>query len=275
MTADRVALVDSHAHLMDPVFRADLDLTVERAKGAGVERVVCVGYDAPTSRAAVDLARRFPSMRAVVGIHPNDSAGATVDDFAAILSLVESPEVVGVGETGLDYYRDRATPEQQRAALGWHLRLAEGAHLPVVIHNREADGDVALALESSAGRRPSGEPPGVLHCFSSADPGFLGRMIDAGYYVSFAGPLTFKSAGALQDQAGRVPLDRLLVETDCPYLAPVPHRGRRNEPAYVRATAERLAEIQGLSIEALARHIWSNTIRLFPALDGAGTEATA
>lgn len=275
MIADRAVLVDSHAHLMDSAFEADLDLTLERAQAAGVERIVCVGYDAATSWAAVDLARKYSSMGAVVGIHPNDSAVATGDDFAAVQALVESPEVVGIGETGLDYYRDRATPERQRGALDWHLRLAEGAHLPVVIHNREADADVALALEASAGRRPSGEAPGVLHCFSSPDPRFLGRMIDAGYYVSFAGPLTFKNAGALQEQAGRVPLDRLLVETDCPYLAPVPHRGRRNEPAYVRATAERTAQILSLSIEALARHIWSNSIRLFPALAGATTEATA
>ena len=275
MNVGTARLVDSHAHLMDGAFDADLDEVLDRARSAGVERIVCVGYDAQTSRAAVDLASRYPDMRAVIGIHPNDSATATKADFATVAKLAELPEVVGIGETGLDYYREKASPERQRQALEWHLRLAEDSHLPVVMHNREADADVATALEASAGRRPAGEPPGALHCFSSADPTFLARVLEAGYFVSFAGPLTFKNAGALVEQSARVPLDRVLVETDCPYLAPVPHRGHRNEPAYARATAERLAQIRGLDFDSLAQHIWSNSIRLFPALDRAETEAPA
>src|SRR5207302_376202 len=136
--------------------------------------------------------------------------------------------------------------DRQRAALEWHLRLAEELALPAIIHNRQADIDVAEALEASAQRNTSRNTPGVLHCFSSTDPLYLQRMLDAGYFVSFAGPLTFKTAVDLRAMAGRVPLDRLLVETDCPYLAPAPHRGQRNEPAFVRDTAACLAEVVGV-----------------------------
>ena len=244
---------------MDEAFDADREAVLERAQAAGVAALVCVGYDLATSRAAVDLAERLPWVWATVGIHPNAAAAASDADFAEIEQMARGPRVVGIGETGLDYYRDRTPARRQREALDWHIRLAEERDLPLIIHNRLADADVAAALSAET-------CGGVLHCFASDDPGYLERMLAAGYCVSFAGPLTFKNNGSLPEMAARVPLDRLLVETDCPYLAPAPHRGRRNEPAYVRFTAERLADVQQVSLEGLAESLWANTLRVFPAL---------
>ena len=259
-----MSLVDTHAHLMDPAFDADRDAVLQRARDAGVEAVLLVGYDLASSRAAVDLTRRIPWALATVGIHPNSAADASDADFAAVADLARAPEVVAIGETGLDYYRLHTPPGVQRDAFDWHLQLAEELALPVVVHNRQADADVADALAASAARG-SRRVPGVLHCFSSTDPRYLQRMLDAGYFVSFAGPLTFKSADNLRVMARRVPLDRLLVETDCPYLAPTPHRGRRNEPAFVRETAACLADVVGLESELLADHLWANSLHVIPA----------
>jgi TatD DNase family protein len=251
---------------MDAAFRHDLPQVLERAMAAGVLGIVCVGYDLRTSYEAVELARRFSSLRATVGIHPNDVASTPEAAFDEIASLALEPEVVGIGETGLDYYRDRTPPARQRAALEWHLRLAEKLHLPVILHNRQADEHAGDALEASAARRPAGEAPGVLHCFSSVDITYLDRMLTGGYFVSFAGPLTFKNAGKLPEMAARVPPGRLVVETDCPYLAPAPFRGQRNEPAFVRYTAQRLAALRDTPFTALAEHLWANSCQLFPAL---------
>jgi TatD DNase family protein len=262
-----VRLVDTHAHLMDRAFDADRDAVLARATAAGVDGLLLVGYDLPSSRAAVDLARDIPWAWASVGIHPNSAAEASDADFEAIAELARAPEVVAIGETGLDYYRQHTPPSRQRAALEWHLRLAEELALPAIVHNRQADADVADALAASAVRGPSRITPGVLHCFSSTDPLYLQRMLDAGYFVSFAGPLTYKSAQALRAMARRVPLDHVLVETDCPYLAPVPHRGQRNEPAFVRDTATCLAEVVGLEVDLLAQRLWANCLHVFPAFD--------
>jgi TatD DNase family protein len=252
-------LVDTHAHLMDAAFDADRAAVIARARAAGVEAMVLVGYDLPSSYAAVQLARQLPWARASVGIHPNSAAQASAADFEAIAQLARSPEVVAIGETGLDYYRRHTPADRQCEALEWHVRLAEELALPLIVHNRDADADVADLL--------AGRAAGVLHCFSSTDPAFLTRMLAAGYFVSFAGTLTFKSAGDLRAMAARVPLDRLLVETDCPYLAPMPHRGERNEPAYVRDTAACLARLLDLRDEALVDRLWANSHRLFPALE--------
>lgn len=265
MTTPAPGLVDTHAHLMDPGFASELDSVLERARKAGVARLLVVGYDLPTSRAAVALARRFPElMRAAVGIHPNSAGTATEADFAEVAALASASEVAAIGETGLDYYRDRTTPARQQEALAWHLDLAERLGLPVVIHNRQADHDVGPALTRSAQRRSANGVPGVLHCYSSEDREYLQRMLEAGYFVSFAGPLTFKNS-ALRPVAASVPLDRLLVETDCPYLTPEPVRGRRNEPAFVRHTARHLAVVKAVSFEALTSQLWANSCRLVPA----------
>ena len=261
-------LVDTHAHLMDPAFDADHDEVLARARNAGVARLVLVGYDLSSSRAAVHLARQIGWARAAVGIHPNLAAEASDADFRAIAELADAPEVVGIGETGLDYYRDNTPPERQREAFHWHMQLAEQLELPAIVHNRQADEDVSsIVAEHTAG--------GVLHCFSSDDPHYLERMLELGYFVSFAGTLTFKNATALRSMAARVPLERLLVETDCPYLAPSPRRGQRNEPAFVRHTAACLAEILGVSFDAIVELTWTNSLERFPSLRDVPRERVA
>jgi TatD DNase family protein len=257
-------LIDTHAHVMDQAFDADRGDVLTRAASAGVVAMVAVGYDVPSSRAAVELARRVGSIRASVGIHPNSAAEASAADFEAIAALARSPEVVAIGETGLDNYRKFTPPSRQREALDWHRRLAVELSLPLIVHNREADADIVEALSDAPSSRSM---PGVLHCFSSTEPAFLERMLEAGYFVSFAGPLTVRNAADLRGMAARVPLDRLLVETDCPYLAPAPHRGQRNEPAYVRETALCLASIVGLPVDRLVERLWANTLRVFPAFE--------
>jgi TatD DNase family protein len=254
-------LVDTHAHLMDAAFNPDRAAVLERASAAGVAALVLAGYDLPSSRAAVELARRVPWARATVGIHPNSAAAASPEEFAEIAQLARAPEVVAIGETGLDYYRDFTPSDRQRRALDWHVQLAEELALPIIVHNRQADADIADLLCAAPDVR------GVLHCFNSADPRYLDRMLDAGYCVSLAGPLTFKNAADLRTTAARVPLDRLLVETDCPYLTPVPHRGQRNEPAFVRETARCLAETVGVAFDALVERLWANSLRVFPAFE--------
>ena len=263
-----VGLVDTHAHLMDAAFDADREAVFARAHAAGLTALLLVGYDLSSSRAAVALAARTapPQAFAAVGIHPNSAAEATPADFAALAELASDERVVAIGETGLDYYRHHTPPARQREAFDWHLRLAEERRLPVIVHNRQADADVAAALEAAAAApHPAAGVPAILHCFSSDDPAYLERMLAAGVCVSFAGPLTFKNGDGVRAMAARVPLDRLLVETDCPYMAPVPHRGQRNEPAFVRQTAAALAAVHHVSIDALERQLWHNSVRVVPA----------
>lgn len=248
------SLVDTHAHLMDAAFEHDRDSVIPRARQAGVTGLIFVGYDLASSQAAIELARRLPGGFATVGIHPNSAGNALDVEFDELARLAREPEVVGIGETGLDYYRHHTSPERQQRAFEWHLDLADALDLPVIVHNREADTDVARMMR--------GHRAGVLHCFSSSDAGYLERMLEAGYFVSFAGTLTFKNAASLRAMAACVPHNRLLVETDCPYLAPEPHRGRRNEPAFVRDTANILSEGTGVSLDTL----WANSLRAFPAL---------
>jgi TatD DNase family protein len=257
--------VDTHAHLMDSAFDADRRAVLERAAQVGVAALLVVGYDLPSSEAAISLARTLPNARASVGIHPNSAAQTSDEQFEKVASLARDPSVVAIGETGLDNYRDFTPPARQRQALEWHLRLAHELGLPVIIHNRQADADIASALGGFA--RGVTYAPGVLHCFSSTDAAYLRRMLAAGFFVSFAGTLTYKTASDPRHMATQVPLDRLLVETDCPYLAPVPHRGRRNEPAFVRDTAACLADMHGLTLQALAESLWTNALNVFPKFE--------
>jgi TatD DNase family protein len=250
-------LVDTHAHLMDSAFDGDRQMAIGRARAAGVTALILVGYDLPTSRAAIQLARDMPDAWAAVGIHPNSAAEAADADFDALADLARAPEVVAIGETGLDNYRTFTPAKRQRQAFAWHLELAERLELPIIVHNRQADADVASVVGG-------GNVRGILHCFSSDDPLFLDHMLAAGLHVSFAGPLTFKNAAPTRDMATRVPRDRLLVETDCPYLAPEPHRGRRNEPAYVQDTARCLATVLDMPFEQLVDILWTNTLEVFP-----------
>ena len=256
-------LVDTHAHLMDTAFSHDLPAVLERAAAAGVVALVCVGYDEPSSFAAVKLAEEYPHIVAAVGMHPNASGAAAPGAFERLAELATHPRVVGIGETGLDNFRKRTPPAVQREWFQKHLDLAARLDLPVIVHNRDADAEVGPIITQWA--RESGGR-GVLHCFSGNDA-MLAAGLEAGFTVSIAGPVTYKNAGDAPARAGRVPLDRIVVETDCPYLPPHPHRGQRNEPAHIRLTAVRLADLHGTSVQEFERASTDNAVRLFPLLE--------
>jgi TatD DNase family protein len=263
MTADsRPPLVDTHAHLQDPAFADDRGAVLERALAAGLRALVCVGYDLDSSRRAVALAAQHPRVWATVGIHPNSSGRATERDWAELCELARAERVVGLGETGLDNYRKTTPPEVQQVWLRRHLALADELGLPVVIHNREASEPLRAVLHDWRPDRSGGRLVGVMHCFS-ADRTMLEASLEAGFVISIAGPVTYKNADELRTAAALVPADRLVVETDCPYLTPQVHRGQRNEPAFVAFTAERLAELRGVRYADLAAQTTANAAALF------------
>jgi TatD DNase family protein len=263
----KCVLIDTHAHLSGEAFASDLDDVLARAATAGVGQIVCVGYDLATSNGAIALAERYPHIFATVGMHPNSVAEAPDDWQTQIETLARHPRVVAVGETGLDYYRDWTPPPQQQMAFRWHLDLADQLELPIVIHNRDANEDVRTELERWASTRSSAAPPGVLHSFAG-DEAMMHACVAAGFAISFSGMVTFanRSLDALRDVARQVPERALMVETDAPYLAPTPHRGQRNEPAYVRATAERIAAARDTSTEEIERLTTENARRTFHRL---------
>jgi TatD DNase family protein len=253
-------VIDTHAHLDDERFAADLDAVVARAVGAGLERVVTIGTDAATSRRNVELAGRFALLRSAVGIQPNHVAEAQPGDWDAIRELVQHPTCVAIGETGLDRYWDRAPFPLQEEYFARHLALFRETGKPVVIHCREAETDVVRMLRAEFDAR--GPVAGVLHSFTG-DAGTAKACLDMGLYVSFAGMVTYKNAENLRQAAATIPLDRLLVETDSPYLAPVPVRGKRNEPAYVVHTADSLAKALGVTPEVIDEQTTRNARKLF------------
>jgi len=237
-------VIDTHAHLTS---LEDTDEAIRRASEAGVSRILTVGTNVDDCRRALALAERHEGVFAILGIHPHDAGTATADDLGALRELLAHPKVVAVGETGLDWFRDYAPEDAQRRLFAAELELAAELGKPVVIHTRAADDDTLAALAEHAGTV-------VLHCFSA--PHMLPTALERGWYVSFAGNLTYKNATDLRVAASQVPLDRLLVETDCPYLAPQPVRGKRNEPAYVVHT-----------LAALAKATSSEEAALRPAID--------
>jgi len=263
-------LFDSHAHLESHKFAHDRDQVVARAHSAGVTRVLSCGSDLPTGEAEVALAREYQGVFAAVGIHaheahtalhqaPGQKGGLELDErvWERLRQLAGLPGVVAIGEIGLDYHYDFSPREAQRLVLARQLALAGELDLPVVLHNREADQDLRRLVEAAP--RPS---RGVLHCFL-ADQEMADWALARGLYIGVAGPITFEKVRHLPDIVRRVPLDRLLVETDAPYLAPYPKRGQRNEPAFVRYVAERLAGILGLPLDELAQRTTENAYRLF------------
>ncbi|MCZ7543711.1 MAG: TatD family hydrolase [Anaerolineae bacterium] len=253
-------LIDTHCHLNYDAYDADRAEVIARAEAADVWRIVVPGTDVPGSREAVALAAAHDGVFAAVGIHPNSSAGFTEDWIEAIAPLVHSGKVVAIGEIGLDYYRDHATKADQHRALEACLALAAAMQLPVIIHNRDASDDLLDALARWRPKLP--DPPGVLHSFSERWE-VAQRGLDLDFYIGFTGPLTFKNADDLRTVAARVPLDRILIETDGPFLAPHPHRGKRNEPAYVRLVADRLAALHLTTLEAVAEQTTLNACALF------------
>lgn len=252
-------LIDTHAHLDDGRLRADLDGTINRARAAGVVQIIAIGTTAADSAEVLKLAQSHRGIFAAVGIHPNEAAQASDADWAAILNLVNLPEVVAIGETGLDRYWDRTPFNVQQDWFARHLDLACQLDIPVVIHARDCLGELIDQL------RALGRPvQGVQHSFTGGwDEARV--LLDLGLHLSFAGMLTYtnRSLDPLRDVASRIPIDRILVETDSPYLSPHPFRGRPNEPARVAVTARRLAELRGMDPEELACVTTENARRLF------------
>lgn len=252
-----ICLIDTHAHLHLPAFDQDRPAVFERAATTGVARMLEIGYDLPSSQAAITLSEQYPQVYAVVGVQPNHAHEAPSTWLDDIRALAAHPKVVAIGEIGLDYYWDHAPHDLQAQFFQQQLTLARELALPVVIHSRDAQDDTVRMLRAEA----SGQP-GVLHSFSG-DWRYASACLDIGFMLSFSGPVTFPKAHALHDVARRAPLDRILIETDSPYLSPHPLRGRRNEPARVRLVAERVAALRDISLEELAPILWSNAERLF------------
>jgi TatD DNase family protein len=254
-----IPLVDTHCHLGHH-FTLDVDAQLARARAAGLRIMVDVGTDVATSTAAVGVAAREPDVWAAVGIHPNDAGQATPEALAALDELAGHPRVVAVGETGLDRYRDTATPDEQDAAFRAQIAIARRHDLAVVVHCRDAWAPCVEVLEQEGLGEGAGRV--VLHCFSG-DVAITERTVAHGWFHSFAGNVTFTNADLLRDVATMVPRELLLTETDAPYLTPHPHRGAPNDPSYVALTLARLAELHACSSEELAMAVLGNTRRAF------------
>jgi len=252
-------LIDSHAHVDSSRFDDDRDEVIERALQAGVRRMIAIGQwqDPGDFGGAFELARRHPgTFFATIGIHPHEVARVPEEDWARLEALAARPETVAVGETGLDYHYDNSPREDQRRWFRHQLELATRLDKPVVVHTREADDDTFAIVQETP------PPSGVIHCFTGG-PDRARAYLDLGLYLSIPGVVTFKNAGPLRDAVQMAPLDRLLIETDCPYLAPIPHRGKRNEPAFVRLVAEQIAELKGIPLAEVAKATTANAARLF------------
>jgi TatD DNase family protein len=254
-------LVDSHCHLDPQYFAGGSDAVIDRAREAGVGGFVCVGVgSAAAARFAVELAGRRDDVVATVGVHPHDAASVTPELMAELEPLLRDAAVSAVGEVGLDYHYDHSPRDVQRRVFADFIALAKQLRKPLVIHTRSAAADTIELLQSEGAR----DVGGVIHCFSEDRP-FAEQALDLGFDVSFSGIVTFKSARSVQEVAEWAPLDRIMVETDSPYLAPVPLRGKPCEPAYVVHTARRVAELRGLGFEELARASTENAARRFGA----------
>ena len=253
-------ILDAHCHLADPRLYPDLDGALARAADAGVGTIVAVGAidTIETDRLTVEIAERHPRVFAAVGVHPHNAVDCDEPRIAALAALARSPKVVAIGETGLDFHYMHSPADAQERALRRHLELARALDRPVMIHCRDAERHLCEIV------RETGLPPagGMIHCFTG-DADAAREFVELGFYVSFSGILTFRKADALRAAARLVPEDRLLIETDAPYLAPEPYRGRSNEPAYVRRTFEAMVALRGADASALAARLCDNAARLF------------
>lgn len=253
--------IDTHAHVHIDRFDADRADVLARAEAAGVARLINIGYDLASSHASAALAAAHPQIYATAGIQPHYALTTSAADLAEIVRLVQQPKMVALGEIGLDYHHNRAPRDDQHALFRAQLDLAREQQMPVVIHTREAQADTLAILSESARGLTI-----VMHAFSG-DWVYAEACLELGAYLSFAGPVTFPKAIELHEVAQRAPLDRILIETDCPYLTPHPFRGKRNEPAYVALVAERIAALRGVSHETIAAATWDNAHRVFPKLN--------
>ena len=251
-------MIDSHAHLQFEQYADDLDDVLTRSRDAGVTAVINIGTDLDSSRAAIALAERHPSLYATIGLHPHDASTFTEETSAALAELARHPKVVAIGETGLDFFYGHSPRDTQIDAFRRQLQLAQEARLPVVVHSRDAKEETLRLLQET-----TPEARGVLHCFTG-DLDMAQRAIVLGFYISFSGIVTFKNAGPLRDVAKALPLERLLIETDCPFLTPEPHRGKRNEPAWVARVADTLAALHApATLEQIRAATAKNAASLF------------
>jgi TatD DNase family protein len=251
-------LFDTHAHLNATQFNEDVGEVIERARAEGVSHIVVVGFDRPTIARAMELAEGYDFIYAAVGWHPVDAIDMTDDDLSMIEKLASHPKVVALGEMGLDYYWDKSPKDIQKEVFRKQIRLAKKVKLPIIIHNREATADIIEILREEN----AAEVGGIMHCFSGSLE-VARQCIEMNFYISFGGPVTFKNAKKPKEVAKEIPLEHLLIETDCPYLTPHPFRGKRNEPSYVKYVAEAIAELKGISWEEVAQKTSDNAKRLF------------
>jgi TatD DNase family protein len=250
--------VDSHAHLEMPQFEEDLPQVLDRAREAGVEAILSCGTSLESSQRAIEISQRYPGVFAAVGIHPHDARECSPEGLARLRQMASHPRVVALGEMGLDFYRNLCPPEIQIQAFRGQIRLARELGKPIVVHDRDAHG---LVLRILAEER-AGEVGGVLHCFSG-DTSMALRCMEMGLHVSVPGSVTFRNAALLRNVVLHLPLERMLLETDSPFLAPVPFRGKRNEPSYIRYTAERVARILKTPLDEVAQRTKQNAMELF------------
>jgi len=254
-----ISLVDSHCHLDFDDFGSDMEAVLARAKESGVERMLTICTRVTKFDQVLAIAQAHDNIRCTVGIHPHEAEHEPDVDVARLVELAKHPKVVGIGEAGLDYFYDKSPRERQQQVFATHIEASRVSGLPIVVHSRDADEDTVRLLQDGA---KLGGLTGVIHCFTSTQY-LADAALEMGFYISLSGIVTFKSAGALRDVAKSIPLDRLLVETDSPYLAPIPMRGKRNEPSFVRHTATYVADFLGLSLADLAEKTTANFDRLF------------
>lgn len=256
-------MIDSHAHLDFPQFDEDREQVIGRAREAGITTIVNVGADLVSSQRSVGLAERYPFIYAAVGIHPHDADALDESVINTLRTMARHPRVVAIGEIGLDYYRTLSPRDRQVDAFERQLELAESLKLPFIVHDRDAHDAVMSTLEAMA--TGPGSLRGVLHCFSG-DVSMADRALELGLHISVGGPVTFRNARLLPDVVREIPLSRLLLETDCPYLAPHPYRGKRNEPAYLLLVAQAVATLKGVSVSEVQRTT-SRNVRVLFGLD--------
>ena len=249
--------IDSHAHIQISQFNSDRDAVLKRAHAAEVSTILVIGFDLETSLSAVELAEKHDNLHATVGMHPHDAKNLNPDVLITFRDLLNHPKVIALGEIGLDYYRNLSPREIQKDAFEKQLDLAEDMEMPIIIHNRDAYMDILPILEARQGK-----VQGVLHCFTG-DVELMHRSIQIGFHIGIGGIVTYPNAKDVQAVAKEVPLERLLIETDCPWLAPQSWRGKRNEPAYVPAVAEKIAELRNTSVETIGKITARNFNSLF------------
>lgn len=251
-------LFDTHAHLNDLQYEEDLLEVMNRAREEGVENIVVVGFDRPTIIKAMELTETYDFIYAAVGWHPVDAIDMTDDDLKWIKELASHPKVVALGEMGLDYHWDKSPKDVQKEVFKKQIALAKEVKLPIIIHNRDATQDVLDILQSEGAE----EVGGIMHCFTGSVEVAM-QCIDMNFYISLGGPVTFKNAKKPKEVAAEIPLDKLLIETDCPYLAPHPLRGKRNEPSYIRYVAEEIANLRGMTADEVGSQTTENAKKFF------------